>query len=284
MHRITRIVTLLLVCSMSIFIACEGPSGSEGPQGPEGPEGPVGPAGEDGSMIYSGSGTPGSDIGDNGDYYLNTDNGDFYGPKDESGWGSPKIDLQGEDGSQIHSGTGAPDASLGAVGDYYLDKDTYELYGPKTDSGWGTPLDLKGTANVLYSSWVEFESSNWSALQTEFSMDFREYPVQAPQITEEIRNEGVVLVYVSWACCSYVTSLPDITDNTYKTYFEYVVGEIQIKRSFFPDATGDPGTYSTGNEYRYIIIPGGTSIGNSKVKKEDLKNMSYEEVKKRFGI
>ncbi|WP_445665694.1 hypothetical protein [Fodinibius sp. AD559] len=154
MHRITRIVTLLLICSMSIFIACEGPAGSEGPQGPEGPEGPVGPAGEDGSMIYSGSGAPGSDVGSNGDYYLNTDNGEMYGPKDDSGWGNPIIVLQGEDGedgSQIHSGTGAPASSLGSVGDYYLDKDTYELYGPKTDQGWGSPINLKGAdgnANV----------------------------------------------------------------------------------------------------------------------------------------
>lgn len=154
MQRITRIVTLLLVCSLTLFMACEGPQGPEGPQGEQGPEGPVGPAGEDGSMMYSGQGAPGSDIGDNGDYYLDTDTGELYGPKDDSGWGNPIMVLKGEDGedgSQIHAGSGTPDASLGDLGDFYLDQANYDMYGPKTEGGWGSPINLKGAdgnANV----------------------------------------------------------------------------------------------------------------------------------------
>lgn len=157
MNRIKRVVTLLLVCSMSIFMACEGPQGPEGPQGVEGPEGPVGPAGEDGSMMYSGQGAPGADIGAEGDYYINTNNGEMYGPKDTDGWGNPIMVLMGkdgqdgEDGSQIHAGSGAPDPSLGDLGDFYLDQANYDMYGPKTDNGWGSPINLKGAdgnANV----------------------------------------------------------------------------------------------------------------------------------------
>ncbi len=156
-------LTLSLILTFGLMTGCEGPAGAEGPQGPqgpEGPEGPVGPAGEDGSTMHSGTGAPGSDIGENGDYYLDTNTGELYGPKDSSGWGSPIIVLKGEDGqdgqdgedgSQIFSGTGAPASSLGVEGDYYLDESSYELYGPKTSSGWGTPLNLKGAdgnANV----------------------------------------------------------------------------------------------------------------------------------------
>lgn len=150
---LSSLLTLLIVIGMA-FVACDTPAGPEGPQGPEGP---VGPAGEDGSMIYSGKGVPGSEVGTNGDYYLNQNTGELYGPKDSGDWGEPIIVLMGkdgqdgEDGSQIFSGSGAPDASLGIVGDYYLDKDNYHLYGPKTSSGWGSPLNLKGAdgnANV----------------------------------------------------------------------------------------------------------------------------------------
>jgi hypothetical protein len=127
-------------------------------------------------MMYSGQGAPGSDIGDNGDYYLNTNTGEMYGPKDDSGWGNPIIVLKGEDGkdgqdgedgSQIYSGSGAPSASLGAIGDYYLDKSSYELYGPKTGSGWGTPINLKGAdgnANVTRYIFPEHDFSSNSSV------------------------------------------------------------------------------------------------------------------------
>ena len=155
-----RTFLLALMTVVLLLIGCEGAAGPEGPQGQQGPEGPVGPAGEDGSQMYAGTDTPAADIGQEGDYYLNTTTGEYYGPKDSNGWGNPIIVLMGEDGqdgadgedgSQIYSGSGAPDASLGAEGDYYLNKDSYELYGPKTSSGWGMPLNLKGAdgnANV----------------------------------------------------------------------------------------------------------------------------------------
>lgn len=157
MRRLSQILTLFMIMTLPIAMSCKGPAGSEGPQGPEGAEGPVGPAGEDGSKMYSGQGAPGSDLGRNGDYYLNTNTGEMYGPKDDNGWGNPIMVLKGEDGqdgedgSQIYSGNGAPDSTLGAEGDYYLDKSSYDLYGPKTSSGWGTPINLKGAdgnANV----------------------------------------------------------------------------------------------------------------------------------------
>ena len=156
MKKFSRMIFGIILV-FAVVIACEGPSGSEGPQGPQGEVGPIGPAGEDGSVMYAGPGVPTTDIGQAGDYYLNTNTGEYYGPKDSDGWGNPIIVLMGEDGedgangSQIYSGNGAPDASLGVEGDYYLDKDNYNLYGPKTDSGWGAPINIKGAdgnANV----------------------------------------------------------------------------------------------------------------------------------------
>lgn len=296
-----RLIILVLPLALILGTAgCEGPSGprgSEGPQGPKGEQGPVGPAGEDGSQIYSGTGAPAASLGVEGDYYLDKSSFELYGPKTSNGWGTSILlkgpqgpagpqgpqGPAGEDGSQIHSGSGAPAASLGINGDYYLDKSSFELYGPKSNGSWGTPISLKGTANVIYSSWIEFDSSGWTSLQSRFGMDFREYPISAPRIDSDIKNSGVVLGYISFVCCTDVDPLPVVIDNDSKVSFEYVEGEIQVKRHNFPDATGDPGTFGSGNQFRYVIIPGGVAA-KSKLSQKQLKEMPYQQVKRRFGI
>ena len=280
MRRLSRVITLLSICSISIFMACEGPSGTEGPQGPEGPEGPVGPAGEDGSMIHSGSGAPGSDIGSNGDYYLDTDTGDLYGPKDDSGWGSPKIDLQGEDGSQIYSGSGTPDASLGVEGDYYLDKTNYELYGPKTGSGWGTPLDLKGTANVMYSAWSTLDSSVRDT--TIDGSDLQIGDLNAPQITQKVIDEGVVNVYMKFWGDVYPLPYTSYAGGAANTVdFLPRLNLIYLTR-FTHDNSASVG-FSSSLDFRYVIIPGGQAA-KSKLTKEEIKQLPYEKLNKLFSF
>ncbi len=247
MHRLTRIVTLLIVCSISIFMACEGPSGTEGPQGPEGPEGPVGPAGDDGSMMYSGQGAPDADIGKTGDYYLNTGTGEMYGPKDEYGWGNPIIVLMGEDGtngqdgadgedgSQIYSGSGAPDASLGVEGDYYLDKFSYHLYGPKTGSGWGTPLNLKGAdgnANVTRYIFPGFDFSSNSQFVAIFS-DLTEMEMKQS-------SWSVYLMYDTGSNQIYY-SVPGRARNIlYSVEHNFVNGSMYLRIKTEPNTTGIP--------------------------------------------
>jgi hypothetical protein len=141
---------IIIFIFFGAFAACEGPTGPDGSQGPSGesgPEGAVGPAGEDGSTIHAGEGTPDSELGEFGDYYLDLETGILYGPKsEEDGW-SQSINLTGPagaDGSQIYAGEGSPDESFGETGDFYLDTESYDLYGPKSGDGWGTPINLRG--------------------------------------------------------------------------------------------------------------------------------------------
>ncbi|PAU93639.1 hypothetical protein CK503_10820 [Aliifodinibius salipaludis] len=285
---------------MTIFIACEGPSGSEGPQGPEGPEGPVGPAGEDGSMIHAGDGTPDASLGENGDYYLDETTGELYGPKNDDGWGTP-ISLQGppgqdgqdgEDGSQIHAGSGAPDASLGAVGDYYLDEDSYDLYGPKTESGWGTPINLKGTANVMYSSWITIPAgeSGWTAGETAGD-SLRYHDISANALTEDIVDQGVVNVYADLRdvgpSFEHIRALPmtDLPGFNLGTsfYHQFSVQNIQIAFFYLDNKQTEPAPMTVETKFRYVIIPGGVAA-KSKLTKDEIKGMPYHEAKKRFGI
>jgi hypothetical protein len=101
----------------------QGPAGPQGPQGatgPAGPQGPQGISGSNGNTILSGTTTPLSTQGNNGDYYLNTTTNILYGPKTSSGWGSGTILTgQGPTGPQGPAGpmgaTG-PQGPAGAVG------------------------------------------------------------------------------------------------------------------------------------------------------------------------
>jgi len=72
-----------------------GPTGATGPIGPTGATGatgatgPQGPAGLDGKSVLNGVGAPGSTIGVDGDFYIDTATEDIYGPKTAGVWGPP---------------------------------------------------------------------------------------------------------------------------------------------------------------------------------------------------
>lgn len=298
-QRLIILVVLPLVLILGTA-GCEGPSGTQGPEGPQGPkgqQGPVGPAGEDGSIIHAGQGAPASDLGEVDDYYLNRNTGELYGPKQNNGWGTP-ISLQGpkgeqgdqglqgsqgpkgDDGSQIYSGSGAPGASLGVEGDYYLDKDNFELYGPKTGSGWSTPLNLKGTANVMYSSWSNLDSAVRDTTIDGSNMQAGD--INAPQISQEILDKGVVNVYMKFSDDVYPLPYTSYAGGTANVVdFLPRLNKLLITR-FAMDNSGSIG-FATSLEYRYVIIPGGVAV-KSKRSEEQLRNMSYEEVTRYFGI
>jgi hypothetical protein len=177
--KMSILTAALMFVAVSILLPSCAKEGPQGIPGPQGQAGPAGPAGDDGSVIYSGNGAPSTNIGQNGDYYLDRSTGNLYGPKTSNGWGTPitlgtpgsdstgsggqgaagpqgppgaagprgpagPTGAAGASGSQIFSGNGAPAANLGNNGDYYLDKTNYFLYGPKTSNGWGTPTLLRG--------------------------------------------------------------------------------------------------------------------------------------------
>lgn len=292
------LMVLPLVLILGTMAGCEGPAGSEGPQGPQGEQGAVGPAGEDGSVMHAGKGAPEKDVGVNGDFYLNRNTGELYGPKNDKGWGTP-ISLQGppgqdgkdgEAGSQIHSGTGAPATSLGANGDYYLDKASFELYGPKTGSGWGNPISLKGTANVLYSSWVDIAGNSGEWKPKEFFNDsLRYHDIAANTLTQDIVDKGVVNVYADLRHISsevdhiYSLPMPGLPGIGVSFYFEYKAQNVRIAYFDPNDPASDAGDLTVNTKFRYVIIPGGVAA-KSKLSKDQIKKMSYQEVKQRFGI
>lgn len=140
-------ITILFLSTMISITACnkEGLKGVKGPTGTAGAAGAIGPAGKNGSTFLKGKGTPDSETGKTGDYYLDENNSSLYGPKTNEGWGNPFI-FSGHEGGKMYGGSGFPNAATGLKGDFYLDTAGYTLYGPKqSDQHWGPGIYLNGS-------------------------------------------------------------------------------------------------------------------------------------------
>jgi hypothetical protein len=68
-----------------------------------------------GSTVLNGSGVPSSELGSNGDFYINTINYDIYGPKSSGAWGSA-ISLVGPTGATGSTGSQGATGATGAQG------------------------------------------------------------------------------------------------------------------------------------------------------------------------
>lgn len=79
---------------------------SRGPAGRQGEQGPVGAVGPRGAGVLSGSGAPGVDDGEVGDWWVDVGTYRLWGPKEEGGWGSP-ASLVGPTGVGLPTGGAA---------------------------------------------------------------------------------------------------------------------------------------------------------------------------------
>lgn len=108
-------------------------SSTSAQQGSTGPRGFSGAPGAAGASIISGSGTPDSLLGRDGDYFLDRSDQVLYGPKVVGLWPGTGLLLRG---STILSGVGPPALSTGNDGDFFLDPTDQILYGPKSTGAW----------------------------------------------------------------------------------------------------------------------------------------------------
>ncbi|RKQ43271.1 endosialidase-like protein [Roseivirga pacifica] len=145
-----------------------GPAGADGADGIDGTNGTDGVDGKDGNSFLNGTGAPAATLGQDGDFYVDTNANTYYGPKSAGAWGAPTslvgpagadgadgIDgtngtdgVDGKDGNSFLNGTGAPAATLGQDGDFYVDTNANTYYGPKSAGAWGAPTSLVGPAGA----------------------------------------------------------------------------------------------------------------------------------------
>lgn len=129
--------------------------GPQGAQGIQGVQGIQGMPGADGRTVLSGAIAPGSGVGVNGDFYINTATSFIYGPKAGGAWpagvslvgatgATGATGANGLDGKTVLNGTVAPGAGVGTNGDFYINTTSSTLYGPKASGAWPAGVSLVG--------------------------------------------------------------------------------------------------------------------------------------------
>ncbi|NMH89141.1 hypothetical protein [Flavivirga algicola] len=168
--------------------------------------------------------------------------------------------------------------------------------GPQGDQGQqglqgdpGAPGD-PGTANVIYSDWIEHGFGNSPVGSSAAGFD-----IEAPEITNDILNNGVVLIYGRRAVLSdgeietTFYQLPYTFYGSLDVEFRYRIQpptddsngaiRIQVKKLDDTDLNADAVLISA---YRYVIIPGGQSNTGKSI--SNYKKMSYEEIANLFDL
>lgn len=156
---------------------------------------------------------------------------------------------------------------------------TLVFTGCKNDGMQG-PAGLDGKdATVYYSGWVT--PSAWLGASGDWYFD-----INAPDLTADIVENGVVLAYVWLSDDIYegttVRPLPAYAVGTNWSFLVHQYGSIE----FTSDMISKPAT--TGNKFRFIAIPGTITTLKSAVlngkSAQELKSMSYKEVCKALNI
>jgi Collagen triple helix repeat (20 copies) len=123
-----------------------------------------------------------------------------------------------------------------------------------------------GTANVFYSDWINVtftgSGGSWIAVLT------------APKITQDILDKGVVLMFIK------------IGGTVYSVPYAYATSTGTIVGTILPGLTLGKitlyGSYNYSNPFRYVIVPGGITIGGGRI--AALKSMTYQEVKELYHL
>lgn len=111
--------------------------------------------GPKGYSVLNGSGAPGSGLGDNGDFYIDTTAHSIYGPKTSGAWGAGtsligptgNTGATGTAGSTWYSGSGAPSGGTGVNGDYYFRTSNDDIY-LKSSGSWSVIANIKGSTGA----------------------------------------------------------------------------------------------------------------------------------------
>jgi len=157
--------------------------------------------------------------------------------------------------------------------------------GPEGPEGEQGPQGEEGTANVIYSDWMTPDS--WEPVEF-FGDSVRYGDLIAPDLSQEIVDSGEVNVYANFINADFVYKLPIDADMAgVGTSLNFKIKPDTVRLIHFdPDNPNtDPGSYPSGNKFRYVLIPGGQSASSStKAKGTEIQDMSYQELKEHFDI
>ena len=133
-------------------------------------------------------------------------------------------------------------------------------------------------ATVYYSEWIT--PSAWSGESGDWY-----FSVNAPELTANIVESGVILAYVSLKGDIYEAAVRPLPAYAIGANWDFLIPDYEIIE-FTSDMISTPLT--TGNNFRFIAIPGNTetlkSASFENISEKMLRSMSYKDVCKLFSI
>lgn len=206
------------------------------------------------------------------------------GPQGEQGPIGPKGD-PGEDGTAANQGAQGEQGEQGPKGD----QGEQGPEGPKGEpgndgqDGADGQNGATGTANVIYSDWIP------SGFPETINGNFEQWSLIAPELTQEIHDTGVVLLYARVGLFIYTVPITFFSGNEYWYFRLFDINDPLIAIRVDSIDGGDIGTPILNGDFRYVLIPGGIPAntdnpGGITAKTPDYAAMSYEEIAERFNI
>ena len=134
-----------------------------------------------------------------------------------------------------------------------------------------------GTANVIYSDWIASDFPN------SINDTFDQWELNAPELTQEIHDTGVILVYARIG--TLIHKLPDSFFTSIQEHWNFRLldtnDDLIAIRVHSIDGS-NIGTPYLNEDFRYVIIPGGVAASGKSA--FDYAKMSYDEIVERFNI
>ncbi|MEO7978657.1 hypothetical protein [Flavobacterium sp.] len=157
--------------------------------------------------------------------------------------------------------------------------------GPAGVDGIDGTNGIDGNPVVFFSDWALTGTTKSETFNGVLGSTFI---ISAPELTQEILNKGVVLIYMQSLSSGKFSNMPlPLIESTGSKVFIHnfwpELGQITIYKFLLDGTTPTPVTASL--KWRYVLIPGGTNVtGKKNVNKLDYSKMSYEQVCKLFNI
>lgn len=161
-----------------------------------------------------------------------------------------------EDGAEGAMGPAGPQGVQGIPGET----------GPKGDTG---------ETNIIASEWIP----SGFTVPTPIAESFVQFFIDAPELTDEIKQSGVIMVYGKYGneTLPRIVPLPFLIPNVRNHYYYFQINDInnRISINLYHTENGSIG-YPAFEEYRYVLIPPTTTTtGKPSI---DYSQMSYDDV------
>ena len=179
----------------------------------------------------------------------------------------------GPQGAQGTAGTDGVDGTDGTNGE------------DGTDGEEGTDGEdgAVGTANVIYSDWID------NGFPFPINAPSSSFDIEAPNLQQEIIDNGVVMVFGRTPSGAFVYQLPIVFGASVQIsyYFRVELETVSIRAANMREGE-DLVSLISFAEYRYVIIPGGREAGGgggiTSKAKIDYTTLTYAEIAAHFNI